>query len=84
MHYVPLMVLKRDFSKKSIIFNLLLFSVYLYYLRKNNNNIIDVYLNNIYPNDTTITNYYNIAFNNIYLGIFYTIVSCYLSYKYLK
>ena len=35
MHYVPLFILKKDFSIESILFNIFLFSIYLSYLKIN-------------------------------------------------
>ena len=83
MHYMPLFILKKDFSTESILFNIFLFSIYLSYLKLNNFTIQNVYQNNTFSDNTSIDTYFNIRFGNKYIAFFYLFAAGYISYKYL-
>ncbi len=69
MHYFPLIILKPDISYKSIGFNIILLSIYLFTFKFKKYNPTDSYLKNEFKENTSLDKYLTLRFGNVYIGI---------------
>ena len=69
MHYFPLIILKPDISFKSIGFNIILLSIYLFTFKFKKYNPTDSYLKNEFKENTSLDKYLTLRFGNVYIGI---------------
>ena len=84
MHYIPLFILKREISYKSLGFNILLFCIYLTTFKYKPYNPVDSYLKNKFKENTTFDTYFKLRFGNMTFGVFVWIFCLFTSIKYLK
>ena len=84
MHYFPLTILKPEISYKSIGFNIILLSIYLFTFKYKTYNPIDSYLKNEFKENTTFDTYFKLRFGNMTFGLFVWIFCLFVSITYSK